>query len=84
MTETDGVTYLARSMPEDEDEPIYTFRIGETLQAAKDAIEEATEDVAPRAVHNIEWDDDSAEENARAKVGGWWFQVNEYDRHVEE
>lgn len=76
--------YLARSMPEDEDEPIYAFRIGDTLQGAKDAIEDVTENVAPVAVENIEWKDDSDGENARAKSGSWYFQVNRYYIHGEE
>lgn len=84
MTETDENAYLARSMRVDKDEPIYAFRIGETVQAAKDAIEEATEDVAPIAVANINWDDDDDVENTQTESKGWYFQVDKYDLHSEE
>jgi len=48
MTDPDTV-YDAKVMPEDSSEPVYASRLGETPQAAKDAVLDASERKVPPA-----------------------------------
>jgi hypothetical protein len=78
MTDPDTV-YDAKVMPEDSSEPVYASRLGETPQAAKDAVLDASERKVPPATHhNLEWDDDNVQ------MDGWIFHLKEREVNTED
>lgn len=82
-----NTVYLAKSMPIDDSEPVHSVQIGDTPEAAKQAIIEATEDVAPAStIYNIEWVESERFGGyfATCRQGDWWFEIKEKDLHMED
>jgi hypothetical protein len=63
--------YIAKAMKEDPDEPVYTTKIGETREAAKQALLIVMTEKIPVTVHNLDWDKDNTRKD------GWIFLVKE-------
>ena len=51
--------YIAMAMREDPDEPVYTTKIGETREAAKQAVLDVMVKEIPVTVYNLNWDEDN-------------------------
>jgi len=63
--------YIAKAMREDPDEPVYTTKIGETREAAKQALLIVMTGKIPVTIHNLDWDKDTARKD------GWKFFVKQ-------
>lgn len=67
-----GTVYYAQSMPVDPSEPVYTAAIGESKQAAKEAVKQQTQKEYPLLIHNLTWDYDTV------TFKDWRFTVKEH------
>jgi len=63
--------YIAKAMKGNPDEPVYTTKIGETREAAKQAVLDVMVEKIPVTVYNLDWDED------HKTKGGWIFFVKE-------
>ena len=67
--------YIAKAMREDPEEPVYTTKIGETREAAKQAVLDVMVKEIPVTVYNLSWDEDNKTKD------GWIFFVKEKKLH---
>lgn len=79
MGDDPPTVYMAQTMREDPDEPVYAERIGETAEAAKREVLDATKIEIPSTVRKIEqrelWEDD------HLALNGWIFNVRTFELH---
>lgn len=75
MSEPNQAVFVAMAMPQDEDEPVLTRKVGTTPEAAKAAVIEATTDMTGLHLRNFEWE--ARVENHE----GWRFVVKQKGLH---
>jgi len=72
---TEPCVFIAMSMPQDEEKPVLTRRVGVTREAAKEAVIEVTEELTGLHLHDFEWGDQIAHR------GDWKFVVKQKELH---
>jgi hypothetical protein len=67
--------YLAMAMPVDESKAVFCTKIGETKEAAKEAVLDYLEDYHPYVSHQVEWDENVVQQDK------WQFVLKEKTLH---